>query len=120
MCPHCVQRRRWNHQPPASSHSTHPGPLGGTEGSTALAVGSLADTAHHPLEGSSGMEPGLYGTDGTDPEEASGLLEAEDTLDDPGGGRDVLDTGWSPPERAGAGGDWGTPRAAGAAGGGPD
>ena len=27
------------------------------------------------------MEPGIYGTDGTDPEEASGVLEPEDTLD---------------------------------------
>ena len=54
------------------------------------------------------MEPGLYGTDGTDPEEASGLLEAEDTLEDPRGVRDVLDTGWSPPERPWAVNDWGT------------
>ena len=54
------------------------------------------------------MEPGIYGTDGTDPEEASGLLEAEDTLEDPRGVRDVLDTGWSPPERPWAVDDWGT------------
>jgi Family of unknown function (DUF5709) len=54
------------------------------------------------------VEPGIYGTDGTDPEEASGLLEAEDTLDDPRGVRDVLDTGWSPPERPWAVDDWGT------------
>jgi hypothetical protein len=44
------------------------------------------------------MEPGTYGTDGTDPEEASGVLEPEDTLEDSHGVRDVLDTGWSPPE----------------------
>jgi hypothetical protein len=54
------------------------------------------------------VEPGIYGTDGTDPEEASGLLEAEDTLDDPRGVRDVLDTGWSPPERPWGVDDWGT------------
>jgi hypothetical protein len=54
------------------------------------------------------MEPGLYGTDGTDPEEASGLLEQEDTLVDTPGVRDVLDTGWSPPERPWAVDDWGT------------
>jgi hypothetical protein len=54
------------------------------------------------------MEPGIYGTDGTDPEEASGLLEAEDTLDGARGVRDVLDTGWSPPERPWAVDDWGT------------
>jgi hypothetical protein len=54
------------------------------------------------------VEPGIYGTDGTDPEEASGLLEAEDTLEDPRGVRDVLDTGWSPPERPWAVDDWGT------------
>jgi hypothetical protein len=54
------------------------------------------------------MEPGLYGTDGTDPEEASGLLEPEDTLDYVPGVRDVLDTGWSPPERPWAVDDWGT------------
>jgi len=57
------------------------------------------------------MEPGTYGTDGTDPEEASGLLEAEDTLEDPRGVRDVLDTGWSPPERPWAVNDWGTTEA---------
>jgi hypothetical protein len=54
------------------------------------------------------MEPGSYGTDGTDPEEASGVLEAEDTLMDGGGVRDVLDTGWSPAERPWAVDDWGT------------
>ena len=57
------------------------------------------------------MEPGTYGTDGTDPEEASGLLEPEDTLDDARGVRDVLDTGWSPPERPWAVDDWGTTEA---------
>ena len=57
------------------------------------------------------MEPGIYGTDGTDPEEASGLLEAEDTLEDTRGVRDVLDTGWSPPERPWAVTDWGTTEA---------
>jgi hypothetical protein len=54
------------------------------------------------------MEPGNYGTDGTDPEEASGVLEPEDTLEDPGGVPDVLDTGWSPAERPWAVDDWGT------------
>jgi hypothetical protein len=62
------------------------------------------------------MEPGNYGTDGTDPEEASGLLEAEDTLEDPRGVRDVLDTGWSPPERPWAVNDWGTTEAEESAG----
>jgi hypothetical protein len=62
------------------------------------------------------MEPGLYGTDGTDPEEASGLLEAEDTLDGARGVRDVLDTGWSPPERPWAVNDWGTTEAEESAG----
>jgi len=57
------------------------------------------------------VEPGIYGTDGTDPEEASGLLEAEDTLDGQRGVRDVLDTGWSPPERPWAVDDWGTTEA---------
>jgi hypothetical protein len=57
---------------------------------------------------STGMDPGNYGTDGTDPEEASGVLEPEDTLEDAGGVRDVLDTGWSPAERPWAVGDWGT------------
>jgi hypothetical protein len=54
------------------------------------------------------MEPGIHGTDGTDPEEASGVLEPEDTLEDSGGVRDVLDTGWSPAERPWAVDDWGT------------
>jgi hypothetical protein len=62
------------------------------------------------------MEPGIYGTDGTDPEEASGLLEAEDTLDDVRGVRDVLDTGWSPPDRPWAVDDWGTTEAEESAG----
>jgi hypothetical protein len=54
------------------------------------------------------MDPAIYGTDGTDPEEASGVLEPEDTLDDLGGVPDVLDVGWSPAERAWAVDDWGT------------
>jgi Family of unknown function (DUF5709) len=62
------------------------------------------------------VEPGIYGTDGTDPEEASGLLEAEDTLEDTRGVRDVLDTGWSPPERPWAVADWGTTEAEESAG----
>jgi hypothetical protein len=57
------------------------------------------------------MEPGTYGTDGTDPEEASGVLEPEDTLEDTHGVRDVLDTGWSPPEKPWAVDDWGTTEA---------
>ena len=66
------------------------------------------------------MEPGIYGTDGTDPEEASGVLEPEDTLDGTAGVRDVLDTGWSPPERPWAVDDWGTTEAEEAAGEGLD
>lgn len=62
------------------------------------------------------MEPGIYGTDGTDPEEASGVLEPEDTLEDLHGVRDVLDTGYSPPERPWAVDDWGTTEAEEAAG----
>jgi len=62
------------------------------------------------------MEPGTYGTDGTDPEEASGLLSAEDTLDGAQGVRDVLDTGWSPPERPWGVEDWGTTHAEESAG----
>src|SRR5690349_20744089 len=62
------------------------------------------------------MEPGIYGTDGTDPEEASGVLEPEDTLDGTPGVRDVLDTGWSPAERPWAVDDWGTTEAEEAAG----
>lgn len=50
----------------------------------------------------------IYGSDGTDPEEASGLLQPQDTLDDADGVTDVLDTGWSPPERPWAVADWGT------------
>jgi hypothetical protein len=62
------------------------------------------------------MEPGIHGTDGTDPEEASGVLAAEDTLEDLHGVRDVLDTGWSPPERPWAVHDWGTTEAEESAG----
>jgi hypothetical protein len=62
------------------------------------------------------MEPGIYGTDGTDPEEASGVLEPEDTLDGARGVRDVLDTGWSPAERPWGVDDWGTTEAEESAG----
>ena len=54
------------------------------------------------------MDPFVFGTDGTDPEEASGVLEPQDTLEEPGGVADVLDTGWSPAERPWAVTDWGT------------
>jgi hypothetical protein len=53
------------------------------------------------------VNPFAFGSDGTDPEEASGVLEPQDTLDDLGVG-DVLDTGWSPAERPWAVTDWGT------------
>ncbi len=53
------------------------------------------------------MDSDPYGTDGTDPEEATGLLEAEDTLEDPRRAG-ALDTGWSPPERPWGVEDWGT------------
>jgi hypothetical protein len=62
------------------------------------------------------MEPGIYGTDGTDPELDTGVLEAEDTLEDSRGVRDVLDTGWSPAERPWAVNDWGTTEAEESAG----
>jgi Family of unknown function (DUF5709) len=47
-------------------------------------------------------------TDGTDPEEDSGVLDAAESLEDLRGVRDVLDTGWSPAERPWAVDDWGT------------
>jgi hypothetical protein len=50
----------------------------------------------------------IFGWNGTDPEQASGLLQPEDTLDASDGVRDVLDTGWSPPDRPWAVNDWGT------------
>ena len=50
----------------------------------------------------------ILGSDGTDPEEASGLLQPEDTLDFRQGVADVLDTGWSPPERPWGVTEWGT------------
>ena len=62
------------------------------------------------------MDPRIYGTDGTDPEEDTGVLEAEDTLEDARGVRDVLDTGWSPAERPWAVNDWGTTEAEESAG----
>ena len=54
------------------------------------------------------MNPFLFGSDGTDPEQDSGVLEPQDTLEDLGGVQDVLDTGWSPAERPWAVTDWGT------------
>src|SRR5688500_3235214 len=62
------------------------------------------------------MEPGSYGTDGTDPGEASGVLEAEATLEDLHGVRAVLATGWSPPARPWALADRGPAAAAEGAG----
>ena len=53
------------------------------------------------------MDPFVFGTDGTDPEEDSGVLEPQDTLEELGVA-DVLDTGWSPAERPWAVTDWGT------------
>ena len=53
------------------------------------------------------MNPFVFGSDGTDPEEDSGVLEPQDTLENQGVG-DVLDTGWSPAERPWAVTDWGT------------
>jgi hypothetical protein len=53
------------------------------------------------------VDPFGFGSDGTDPEEASGVLEPQDTLDY-GGVDDVLDAGWSPAERPWAVTDWGT------------
>ena len=54
------------------------------------------------------MVVSVYGSDGTDPEEASGLLEPQDTLDWSGGVVHLLDSGWSPPDRPWAVEDWGT------------
>jgi uncharacterized protein DUF5709 len=54
------------------------------------------------------VDPFRYGSDGTDPEEASGVLEPQDTLEDRDGVADVLDTGWSPAERPWGVSDWGT------------
>jgi hypothetical protein len=73
-------------------------------------------TQHTTASREFSMEPGIYGTDGTDPEEASGVLEPEDSLDGAAGVRDVLDTGWSPAERPWAVDDWGTTEAEEAAG----
>jgi hypothetical protein len=54
------------------------------------------------------VDPFAFGTDGTDPEEDSGVLEPQDSLDDLDGVGDVLDTGWSAAERPWAVTDWGT------------
>ena len=53
------------------------------------------------------MDSFAVGSDGTDPEEDTGVLEPEDALVDLGGVDDVLDTGWSPAERPWAVTDWG-------------
>jgi len=49
----------------------------------------------------------VFGTDGTDPEEASGVLEYQDTLEPWDGASDVLSPGWSAAERPWAVDDWG-------------
>lgn len=54
------------------------------------------------------MGTGIFGTDGTDPEEDSGVLDARDTLEDLDGVEDVLDRGWSPAERPWGVDEWGT------------
>ena len=38
----------------------------------------------------------VFGLNGSDPEQDSGLLQSQDTRDHVPGIRDVLDTGWSP------------------------
>ena len=49
----------------------------------------------------------VFGLNGSDPEQDSGLVQSQDTLDHVPGIRDVLDTGWSPPDRPWAVDDWG-------------
>jgi len=49
----------------------------------------------------------VFGSDGTDPEEDTGVLEYQDTLDQWDGVSDVLAAGWSPAERPWAVDDWG-------------
>jgi uncharacterized protein DUF5709 len=50
----------------------------------------------------------IFAWNESDPEQASGLLQPQDTLDHANGVCDVLDTGWSPPDRPWAVNDWGT------------
>jgi len=54
------------------------------------------------------MVMSIFGSGGTDPEQDSGLLQSQDSLDFATGVSDVLDTGWSPPDRSWAVEDWGT------------
>jgi hypothetical protein len=49
----------------------------------------------------------IVGWSGADPEQASGVLQPFETLDDVSGAGDVLDTGWSPPDRPWAVQAWG-------------
>jgi hypothetical protein len=65
-------------------------------------------TYRRPAPRRCAVDPTVYGSDGTDPEEDSGVLEPQDTLEDLDGVGDVLDTGWSPAERAWGVEDWGT------------
>ncbi len=58
----------------------------------------------------------IFGPYGPDSEQDSGLLQPQDTLDDAGGVTDVLDTGWSPPERPWGVEDWGITEAEESAG----
>src|SRR3954469_2135264 len=77
---------------------------------TGRAVGRAAGpaTAQSPTGRCVGMGTEIFGTDGTDPEEASGVLDASDTLEDPDGVDDLLDRGWSPAERPWGVHEWGT------------
>src|SRR3954468_14366939 len=61
-----------------------------------------------PAAKEAAMDPFAPGSDGTDPEQDTGVLEPEDTLVDLDGIGDVLDTGWWPAERPWAVEDWGT------------
>lgn len=54
------------------------------------------------------MVMSIFGSDGADPEQDSGVLQPQDSLEYATGVTDVLDTGWSPPDRAWAVEDWGT------------
>src|SRR3569833_1694520 len=46
LCPHWAHRRRCNHQPPGFSHSTQPGPDGGTRG--AMPGVAVTGSVHQP------------------------------------------------------------------------
>src|SRR5687768_18469377 len=80
MWPHRAHRRRWNHQPSAARHSTHPGPLGGTVASISSVIVTVVREGSSP---SQYRYPGRRGLDADDDlAHRAAVLDELERLDD--------------------------------------